>query len=322
MASSTCCSRSSIVGALVTGLGGRDPEPGRAYADQTRSRRRRATIAAGSRRVSGDRSRRLGTNGGGFFNANSAHPLENAYATHRLSSRCWRCWRSPSRSPPLFGRFAGDQRQGRALFAAALALLILSVGVMYASRAGRATRTSRAGRSQPTASATQSGGNMEGKEVRFGIADSVCSRRSPLTPRGAVNSMHDSFTRSPAAWRCSTSCSARSSSGGSASAMGMLIFAILAVFIAGLMVGRTPEYLGKKIEGREVKLAVLAILSRCITALGWPRRRAASGGQGGRAQPRSARPLRDPLRHALRPATTAAPSPAWAATGSGPPSEG
>jgi K+-transporting ATPase ATPase A chain len=169
----------------------------------------------------------------------------------------------------MFGRFAGNQRQGWALFAAAMVLLVLSVGVMYASEQRGNPNLTRVGVSQ-AATATQAGGNMEGKEVRNGIGASVLfSTVTTDTSTGAVNNAHDSLTPLAGGMAMLNIALGEVVFGGvGVGIMGLLIFAVLAVFIAGLMVGRTPEYLGKKIEGREMKLAVLAILYFCVTALG------------------------------------------------------
>ncbi len=242
----------------------------------------------------------LGTNGGGYFNANAAHPFENPTPLTDFVEML-AILAIPFAFTYLFGRFAGNQRQGWALFAAALALLVLSVGVMYASEQAGNPNLTRAGADQ-AASASQAGGNIEGKEVRNGIgASTLWATITTDTSTGAVNSSHDSLTPIAGGMAMLNIALGEVVFGGvGVGTMGLLIFAILTVFIAGLMVGRTPEYLGKKIEGREMKLAVLATLYLCVTALGVAAvARAAAGGQGGRAQPRTARPLRDPVRYAL-----------------------
>jgi K+-transporting ATPase ATPase A chain len=210
----------------------------------------------------------LGTNGGGFFNANSAHPYENPTPLTDFVEML-AILAIPFAFTYLFGRFAGNQRQGWALFAAALALLMLSVGVMYASEQAGNPNLTRAGVDQAS-SATQAGGNMEGKEVRNGIGASVLwATLTTDTSTGAVNAAHDSFTPVAGGMAMLNIALGEVVFGGAGvGTMGLLVFAILAVFIAGLMVGRTPEYLGKKIEGREMKLAVLATLYFCVTALG------------------------------------------------------
>jgi K+-transporting ATPase ATPase A chain len=210
----------------------------------------------------------LGTNGGGFFNANSAHPYENPTPLTNFVEML-ALLAIPVSFTYMFGKFAKNQRQGWALFAAAMALLVLSVGVMFVSEQAGNPNLTRAGASQ-TATATQAGGNQVGKEVRFGIGGSVLfSTITTDTSTGAVNNAHDSLTPLAGGMAMLNIALGEVVFGGvGVGIMGLLIFAILAVFIAGLMVGRTPEYLGKKIEGREMKLAVLATLYFCVTALG------------------------------------------------------
>jgi K+-transporting ATPase ATPase A chain len=210
----------------------------------------------------------LGTNGGGFFNANSAHPYENPTPLTNFVEML-ALLAIPVSFTYLFGKFAKNQRQGWALFAAAMALLVLSVGVMFASEQLGNPNLTRAGVSQ-AATATQAGGNQVSKEVRFGIGGSVLfSTITTDTSTGAVNNAHDSLTPLAGGMAILNIALGEVVFGGvGVGIMGLLIFAILAVFIAGLMVGRTPEYLGKKIEGREMKLAVLATLYFCVTALG------------------------------------------------------
>jgi K+-transporting ATPase ATPase A chain len=210
----------------------------------------------------------LGTNGGGFFNANSAHPYENPTPLTNFVEML-AILAIPVSFTYMFGKFAKNQRQGWALFAAAMALLVLSVGVMFASEQLGNPNLTRAGVNQAT-TATQAGGNQVGKEVRFGIGGSVLfSTITTDTSTGAVDNAHDSLTPLAGGMAMLNIALGEVVFGGvGVGIMGLLIFAILAVFIAGLMVGRTPEYLGKKIEGREMKLAVLATLYFCVTALG------------------------------------------------------
>jgi K+-transporting ATPase ATPase A chain len=210
----------------------------------------------------------LGTNGGGSFNANSAHPFENPTPLTNFVEML-ALLAIPVGFTYMFGRFAGNQRQGWALFAAAMVLLVMSVSVMYVSEQRGNPNFTRAGVTQ-AATTTQSGGNQEGKEVRNGIGASVLwVTITTDTSTGAVNSSHDSLTPLAGGMAMLNIALGEVVFGGvGVGIMGLLIFAILAVFIAGLMVGRTPEYLGKKIEGREMKLAVLAILYFCVTALG------------------------------------------------------
>ncbi len=211
----------------------------------------------------------LGTNGGGTYNANSAHPYENPTPLSNFIEDL-ALLAIPVALTYTFGRFAGNQRQGWALFAAAMVILLMSVTVMYASeQKGNPILASRGANEKLTS--TQSGGNMEGKEVRFGIADSILwATTTTDTSCGAVNAAHDSLTPLAGGMAMLNIALGEVVFGGvGVGIMGLLVNAILAVFIAGLMVGRTPEYLGKKIEGREMKLATLAVLYFCVTALGF-----------------------------------------------------
>jgi K+-transporting ATPase ATPase A chain len=202
----------------------------------------------------------LGTNGGGFFNANSAHPYENPTRLTDLIELI-AIFAIGAALTHTFGAMAGDRRQGWALFAV-MGILFLA-GAATAIRAEQHGNPSfaRMGISQ-TATAAQSGGNMEGKEVRFGIVDSALwATVTTDASCGAVNAMHDSFTPLGGFIPLLNMQIGEIIFGGVGSGLyGMLVMAVLAVFIAGLMVGRTPEYLGKKIEGREMKLAMLYVL--------------------------------------------------------------
>jgi K+-transporting ATPase ATPase A chain len=211
----------------------------------------------------------LGTNGGGSYNANSAHPYENPTPLTNLIEML-AILAIPVALTYTFGRFAGNQRQGWALFAAAMVILLMSVAVMYASEQRGNPILTNLGATQAS-TATQGGGNMEGKEVRFGIASSILfSTVTTDSSCGAVNNGHDSLTPIAGGTAMLNIALGEVVFGGvGVGIMGLLVNAILAVFIAGLMVGRTPEYLGKKIEGREMKLAVLAVLYFCVTALGF-----------------------------------------------------
>jgi K+-transporting ATPase ATPase A chain len=202
----------------------------------------------------------LGTNGGGFFNANSAHPFENPTPLTNLLELL-AIFSIGAALTHTFGKMAGDRRQGWALFGV--------MGILFLIGAACAIKAEQNGNPQfaamginQTASATQSGGNMEGKEVRFGIANSALwATVTTDTSCGAVNSMHDSYTPLGGLIPLLNMQIGEIIFGGVGSGLyGMLVMAVLAVFIAGLMVGRTPEYLGKKIEGREMKLAMLFIL--------------------------------------------------------------
>ena len=202
----------------------------------------------------------LGTNGGGFFNANSAHPYENPTPLSNLLEML-AIFVISAGLTHTFGKMAGDRRQGWALFAAMGVLFLMGVApAIWAEQRGNPNFAAM-GINQ-AATATQSGGNFEGKEVRFGIVNSALwATITTDTSCGAVNSMHDSFTPLGGFIPLLNIQIGEIIFGGVGSGLfGMLVMAILSVFIAGLMVGRTPEYLGKKIEGREMKLAMLYVL--------------------------------------------------------------
>ena len=196
----------------------------------------------------------LGTNGGGIANANSAHPFENATGFTNLV-QLWAILAIPFALTFAFGRLAGDRRQGWALFAAMFALWIASAGLAMHFETDGNPRLEALGVSGEA-------GNMEGKEVRFGAATSgLFAATTTGTSTGAVNAAHDSFTPLGGAVPLANMMLGEVSPGGvGAGLYGMLVFALLAVFIAGLMVGRTPEYLGKKIQAAEMKLVVLYLL--------------------------------------------------------------
>ena len=210
----------------------------------------------------------LGTNGGGYFNTNSAHPFENPTPFTNLIENL-ALLAIPVAFTYMFGIFARNRRQGWALFTAAMVLVVLSVSVMFASEQIGNPNLTRAGADQAS-TALQSGGNQEGKDVRFGIgASALWATTTTVTSTGAVNTAHDSLTPLAGMMAMLNIALGEVVFGGvGVGVMGLLVFAILAVFIAGLMVGRTPEYLGKKIEGREMKLAMLAVLYFCVSALG------------------------------------------------------
>ncbi len=202
----------------------------------------------------------LGTNGGGFFNANSAHPYENPTPLSNFFQILF-IFVIPAGLTYTFGTMVKDTRQGWALFAAMSILFLAGVMVVYpAEQAGNPIVASMGVEKSPTAG--QPGGNMEGKEVRFGVADSALFAVVTTDAScGAVNSMHDSYTPLGGFVPLLNIELGEVVFGGvGAGLYGMLMFAILAVFIAGLMVGRTPEYLGKKIEQKEVKMVMLAVL--------------------------------------------------------------
>ena len=199
-----------------------------------------------------------GTNGGGFFNTNSAHPFENSTPLTNLLEMIAIFAVSAGLTYTL-GRMTGSQKHGWAVFAAMAVLFFAGVAVAYwAESKGNPLL---AGVDQTT-SATQSGGNMEGKEVRFGVANSTLwATITTNASCGAVNSMHDSFTPLGGMVPLSNIMLSEVVFGGVGAGMyGILIYVVLAVFIAGLMVGRTPEYLGKKIESYDVKMAMLVVL--------------------------------------------------------------
>ena len=204
--------------------------------------------------------KQLGTNGGGFFNANSAHPYENPTPLTNLLEML-AIFVIGSGLTYTFGRMVVDQRQGWAIFAAMAMLFFMGVAVVYWAEAAGNPTFDRLGVNM-AATDTQAGGNMEGKEVRFGIANSALFATVTTDAScGAVNSMHDSFTPLGGLVPLFNIMLGEIIVGGVGSGFyGILLFAIVAVFIAGLMVGRTPEYLGKKIEAKEVKMSVLALM--------------------------------------------------------------
>ncbi len=211
--------------------------------------------------------KQLGTNGGGFFNVNSAHPLENPTPLSNFLQML-SILLIPAALCYTFGELIGDRRQGWAVLAAMSVVFIpLVFGVVAAEQAGN-PEFSKLGIDQ-MASATHSGGNMEGKEVRFGIANSgIWAAATTAASNGSVNSMHDSFTPLGGLIPLWLMQLGEVIGGGAGSGLyGMLMHAIVAVFIAGLMVGRTPEYLGKKIGAFEMKMAALAILLPCAMVL-------------------------------------------------------
>ncbi|TAM92691.1 MAG: potassium-transporting ATPase subunit KdpA [Jatrophihabitans sp.] len=200
----------------------------------------------------------LGTNGGGFFNANSAHPFENPTA--------WTNWLEiylilliGVSLPRTFGRFVGDNRQGYAIVAVMGVLAVAATALLVSAQvAHHGTVPTAVGRS------------AEGVEVRFGVSDSaVFAGATTLTSTGAVDSMHDSYTALGGGMAMVDMMLGEVAPGGTGSGLyGMLILAVITVFVAGLMVGRTPEYLGKKLGGREIKLAGLYLLTTPMLVLG------------------------------------------------------
>ena len=203
----------------------------------------------------------LGTNGGGFFNANAAHPFENPTAVCNFVQML-SIFALGAALTNVFGRMVGDQRQGWAILGAMGVLFLAGVTVLYAAEAAGNPLLHAIG---------VDGGNMEGKEVRFGIvASALFATITTAASCGAVNAMHDSLTALGGMIPLINMQLGEVIVGGvGAGLYGMLIFVIVAIFVAGLMVGRTPEYLGKKIEAREVKMAMLGILILPLMMLGF-----------------------------------------------------
>ena len=202
----------------------------------------------------------FGTNGGGFFNANSAHPFENPTALSNFVEML-SIFAIGAALTNVFGRMVGDQRQGWAIFAAMALLFLAGVAVVYPAEAGGNPLVHALG---------VAGANWEGKEVRFGIAGaSLFATITTDTSCGAVNALHDSFTAIGGMIPLINMQLGEVIFGGVGSGLyGTIVFVIIAIFVAGLMVGRTPEYLGKKIEAKEVKMAMLAILCLPLVMLG------------------------------------------------------
>jgi len=203
----------------------------------------------------------LGTNGGGFFNANAAHPFENPTALSNFVQIVL-IFALGAALTNVFGRMVGNQRQGWAILAAMGVLFLAGVLVTYWAEAAGTHTLEALG---------LSGGNMEGKEVRFGIvASALFAVVTTAASCGAVNAMHDSFTALGGMIPLINMQLGEIIVGGvGAGLYGMLLFVVLTVFVAGLMVGRTPEYVGKKVEAKEVKMAMLAILILPLMILGW-----------------------------------------------------
>jgi K+-transporting ATPase ATPase A chain len=208
----------------------------------------------------------LGTNGGGFFGANSAHPFENPTPLSNLFEM-WMILVIPAATTYTFGKMVGDTRQGWAIFAAFTVMFLVGVFVCYGFEQAGNPNVAKLG-IETNATATQAGGNMEGKETRFGVANSTLwTTITTDTSTGATNNQHDSLLPIAGLVPLLNMMTDIVIFGGVGAGMyGILIYCIIAVFIAGLMVGRTPEYLGKKLEQKEVKMAMLAIIvtSACI----------------------------------------------------------
>jgi K+-transporting ATPase ATPase A chain len=211
----------------------------------------------------------LGTNGGGFFNVNSAHPFENPNAITNLIEM-WAILAISAALTYTFGRMVRDTRQGWAIFAVMSLLFFAGLAVIYGAES-QGNPAVAALHVDQAPGALQAGGNMEGKEVRFGITNSaIWATATTDASNGSVNSMHDSYMPLGGMIEMVNLELGEIIYGGVGSGLyGMLMFAIVAVFVAGLMVGRTPEYLGKKIEAKEVKMAMLAILILPLSILGF-----------------------------------------------------
>jgi K+-transporting ATPase ATPase A chain len=228
----------------------------------------------------------LGTNGGGFYNANSAHPFENPSPTTNLLEM-FAILVIPFALTYTFGRIVGDTRQGWALLAAMMVLLVSLIMMAYYSELHGNPLVAKQGVDQ-VVSSLQAGGNMEGKETRFGIAASALfAAVTTATSCGAVNMMHDSMTPLGGLVPLFLIQLGELAPGGVGTGLyTILIFAILGVFIAGLMIGRTPEYLGKKIEATEMKLASIFILTTpFIVLIGTAVAVVAAAGKAGVANP-------------------------------------
>ena len=257
---------SIVVGLVFIALG--MPQNLAAYTEATTLEGAKQVIAQGPV-ASQEVIKMLGTNGGGFMNANSSHPFENPGALTNLI-QILLIFSIGAALTNVFGRMVGSQRQGWAIFAIMGVLFLGGVTACYwAESAGNPAFA--AFHVDQAASALQSGGNMEGKEVRFGIANSALFTTITTDAScGAVNNMHDSLLPIAGMVPMVNIMLGEIIFGGVGSGLyGMLLFVIIAMFVAGLMVGRTPEYLGKKLEAKEVKMAMLAILILPLSILGF-----------------------------------------------------
>src|SRR6516225_9846416 len=236
------------------------------YTDVATIEGAKQTIAQGPV-ASQEAIKQLGTNGGGFFGANAAHPFENPTPLSNLLSM-FLIFVIPGALTYTFGKMVGDTRQGWAIFGAFSVMFLIGVFVSYASEQSGNPLLAKLGL-ETTPTSGQSGGNMEGKEVRFGIPNSALYATVTTDAScGAVNSMHDSYTPIGGLVPMFNIMTGEVIFGGVGAGMyGILLYCILAVFIAGLMVGRTPEYLGKKIEQKEVKMAMLAVIATAFSIL-------------------------------------------------------
>ena len=230
------------------------------YVDATTLEGAKQTIAQGPV-ASQIAIKQLGTNGGGFFNVNSAHPYENP-SIWTNTIEVWAILTLSLGLAVTFGRMIGREREGWALLAVMMLFMVVGCAVAYWAEAGR----------QPADAAMGvDGGNMEGKEVRFGIPQSVTwATFTTGASNGSVNSMHNSYMPLGGLVPLVLIQIGEVVPGGVGSGLyGIVVFAIIAMFVAGLMVGRTPEYLGKKLEAKEVKMAMLAILIMPVFILGF-----------------------------------------------------
>jgi potassium-transporting ATPase potassium-binding subunit len=239
-----------------------------AYVDATTLEGAKQSIAVGPV-ASQEVIKMLGTNGGGFFNANSAHPFENPNALTNFVQMVL-IFSLGAGLTNVLGRMVKNERQGWALFAAMGVLFLVGVTTAYWAEAKGNPAFAQFHVDQ-SATALQAGGNMEGKEVRFGIASSALFTTVTTDAScGAVNNMHDSLTPIGGAVPLVNMQLGEVIFGGVGSGLyGIIAFAVVAMFVAGLMVGRTPEYLGKKLEGKEVKMTILALLSLPLSTLGF-----------------------------------------------------
>src|SRR6202167_4895635 len=230
------------------------------YVDATTLEGAKQTIAVGPV-ASQIAIKMLGTNGGGFFNANAAHPFENPTAFANFAQMI-SIFALGAALTNVFGRMVGNQKQGWAILAAMAVLFIAGVITCYAAEAHGNDALNALG---------LTGGNLEGKEVRFGIvASALFTVITTAASCGAINAMHDSLTAIGGMVPLINMQLGEVIVGGVGAGMyGMLLFVIIAIFVAGLMVGRTPEYVGKKIEAKEVKMAMLAVLVLPLMYLGW-----------------------------------------------------
>src|SRR6516225_6153319 len=255
----------SVVAALLFVWQG-VPQNLNAYVDATTLAGAKQAIAQGPV-ASQEVIKVLGTNGGGFFNANSAHPYENPTALTNLLQMLLLIGIAAALTNVL-GRKVNDERQGWAIFAVMSILLFAGITTVYWSEShGNPAFAAFDVDTKPTA--YQAGGNMEGKEVRFGITPSALFATVTTDAGGAVDAMHDSFLPLGGTVLIVNMALGEVTFGGVGSGLyGMLAFAIVTMFVAGLMVGRTPEYLGKKLEAREVKMTMLSLLSYSLSILG------------------------------------------------------